>query len=73
MENCAVCKKYLPTQGLQEQGMCNECDDRTHDVSISFEDEFKECSDCDGHPACEDFGCAFENGCGHLVNPKFKL
>lgn len=34
-----------------------------------FEDEpeFHPCSRCDGHPACEDFGCAFELGCGHLV------
>lgn len=31
-------------------------------------DEFVECSDCDGHDACYDFGCAFDNGCGHLVN-----
>ena len=29
--------------------------------------EFEECSRCDGHPACEDFGCAFKLGCGHLV------
>lgn len=31
------------------------------------EPEFIPCSMCDGHPACEDFGCAFEAGCGHLV------
>lgn len=29
--------------------------------------EFVECSECDGHPACEDFGCAIHNGLGHLV------
>lgn len=29
--------------------------------------EFVPCPLCDGHPACEDFGCAFELGCGHLV------
>lgn len=30
-------------------------------------EEFKECSECDGHPACEDFGCAIKAGLGHLV------
>lgn len=35
--------------------------------------EFIRCSSCDGHDACEDFGCAFECGCGHLVkkDPSF--
>ncbi len=31
------------------------------------EDDFIPCSRCDGHPACEDFGCAFEHGLGHIV------
>jgi hypothetical protein len=31
------------------------------------DNEFIPCSKCDGHPACEDFGCAYELGCGHLV------
>ncbi len=39
------------------------CEDMFYD-----EDEhFDRCEDCDGHDACLDFGCAFENGCGHLV------
>ena len=29
--------------------------------------EFIPCSLCDGHPACEDFGCAFDLGIGKLV------
>ncbi len=29
--------------------------------------QFEECSQCDGHDACRDYGCTFENGCGHLV------
>ena len=36
-----------------------------------FEDgeyEFERCSKCDGHDACEDFGCAFKLGVGNLVN-----
>lgn len=31
------------------------------------EDRFTPCSNCDGHEACEDFGCAFKLGVGHLV------
>ena len=29
--------------------------------------DFEYCSKCDGHPACEDYGCAFKAGVGHLV------
>lgn len=31
------------------------------------ENEFTPCSECDGHPACEDFGCAYELGLGRMV------
>ena len=31
------------------------------------EPEFNPCAKCDGHPACEDFGCAFELGLGKMV------
>jgi len=31
------------------------------------EPEFIPCSKCDGHPACEDFGCAIELGLGRMV------
>lgn len=30
--------------------------------------EFERCLSCDGHDACEDFGCAFDLGLGNLVN-----
>jgi hypothetical protein len=35
--------------------------------------DFNPCSKCDGHPACEDFGCAYELGLGRMVrkNPSF--
>lgn len=36
----------------------DDCDD----------DEFEPCSRCDGHPACEDHGCAFKLALGKLVN-----
>ena len=31
------------------------------------EPEFERCSKCDGHDACEDFGCAFKLGIGNMV------
>lgn len=31
------------------------------------DDEFVPCDKCDGHPACEDFGCAIELGLGRMV------
>lgn len=34
------------------------------------ENEFIPCSGCDGHPACEDFGCAIEHGLGNMVKSK---
>lgn len=32
------------------------------------EEEFTPCFKCDGHPACEDFGCAIKLGLGRMVN-----
>lgn len=37
------------------------------DINDDDEQEFIPCDKCDGHPACEDFGCAFELGCGRMV------
>lgn len=37
------------------------------DDNYDEEEEFIRCDRCDGHDACEDFGCAYELGCGHLV------
>ena len=31
------------------------------------EDDFEPCSECDGHDACADFGCAIKSGLGHLL------
>lgn len=43
-------------------------EDREFFENDDYEDEeFVPCSKCDGHPACEDFGCAYELGNGHLV------
>jgi hypothetical protein len=52
---------YCKSSNPQTKTDCNEDD-------YCDEDEFIPCSGCDGHPACEDFGCAIENGLGHLVS-----
>lgn len=41
-----------------------------------FEDdepEFNPCEECDGHPACEDFGCAIKLGLRRMVNKNIDL
>lgn len=37
------------------------------DFEDDSEHEFTPCSRCDGHPACEDFGCAYDLGLGRTV------
>jgi hypothetical protein len=37
------------------------------DDYMEDECEFVPCAKCDGHPACEDFGCAYELGKGRMV------
>jgi hypothetical protein len=44
----------------------NKCN-ASLDEDEDDETEFIPCSMCDGHPACEDYGCAYELGVGHLV------
>lgn len=39
IENCVVCKKYLETEELQEQGMCNKCDDITDKIAKDIQGE----------------------------------
>jgi hypothetical protein len=40
-----------------------------HDFDDDYDDEddFQECDDCDGHDACQDFGCAIKAG---IINGK---
>lgn len=35
--------------------------------------EFAPCRLCDGHDACEDFGCAYELGLGRMVRKEIPL
>lgn len=65
---CKKCKQHKITSEHSEY--CEHCflynfmEDDCEDDEL----EFKPCSKCDGHPACEDFGCAYNHGLSHLVN-----
>ena len=54
-------KKKKPPQTRPTNNNLTEPDDDYEEI------EFIPCSKCDGHPACEDFGCAYELGLGKLV------
>lgn len=42
---------------------CDDCRDYEYDDEF----EFHPCSRCDGHQACEDFGCAIDLGLERMV------
>jgi hypothetical protein len=44
-----------------EDNLIDPADDQDDEL------EFVPCSKCDGHPACEDFGCAYELGLSKMV------
>lgn len=47
---------------------CESMTDIEHDpLEDENEERFIPCSDCDGHDACMDFGCAFKLGLGYMV------
>lgn len=72
---CPICKHHCECGGDNkndvnrgEYRLCYCCQGFEGGGSDdSNEPEFHRCDRCDGHDACEDFGCAFENGLGHLV------
>lgn len=52
---------------IDSAGGCSACGDLdgyscTCEDEHEYEDNFYECEGCDGHPACEDFGCAIKAG-----------
>lgn len=49
----------------------NRLPDISDDDLNSDEIEFQRCSDCDGHDACEDFGCAIKQGI-KIIKPDFE-
>jgi NAD-dependent SIR2 family protein deacetylase len=48
---------------------CEDCKEKyQRDFLDDYDEpEFIPCDKCDGHPACEDYGCAYELGLGRMV------
>jgi hypothetical protein len=66
MERCRECNRKLIGKNAIDVGYCLSC----YNMLMSDgedEDEFEPCSDCDGHDACRDFGCAIDAGLSHLL------
>lgn len=65
MNKCIRC--HLPT--MYDNLICEICRQEDHnDYDDDCEEvEFIPCDKCDGHPACEDYGCAYEHGLGGMV------
>lgn len=63
---CRECGTKLIGKTAIDVGYCIPC---YHLMMADPEDEddFKRCDECDGHDACEDFGCAIKAGLGHLL------
>lgn len=67
MDDAYCGKEPRANNGQYSQGY-ERCMQLENDDDDSYEDaEFAPCSQCDGHPACEDFGCAFQLGLGRMV------
>lgn len=69
---CDICKDDVlvlervgePLDGI----LCGKCyTSMTNDDDD--ENEFEHCDDCDGHGACEDFGCAVKLGLSNMLEP----
>lgn len=57
----------MKVKDLKKSAKDAQCQ-RPVNALLDDDDDFMPCSQCDGHDACRDFGCAFELGLGHLVD-----
>lgn len=65
---CRECGTKLIGKNSIEVGYCLGCYNMLMADYDDQEDNFQPCSECDGHDACADFGCAIKAGLGRLVN-----
>lgn len=63
------CKTILHGKNEKDVGYCLNCyNEMMCDGSdLNDDDDFQPCSECDGHDACADFGCAIKAGLGHML------
>ncbi|RYF85793.1 MAG: hypothetical protein EOO03_12760 [Chitinophagaceae bacterium] len=66
---CNNCKSFFETEDIDYLDENNQPVNSEEPQFDEHEVEFNACPNCDGHPACEDFGCAIEHGLGHMVQP----
>ncbi len=64
---CRTCGAKLQGKTAIDVGYCVPCYNVMMSDPDDEEDDFKFCSECDGHDACSDFGCAIKSGLEHLV------
>jgi hypothetical protein len=59
--------RFQKPDDVYPHGSLREQPEDPEDFNDEEDREFIRCHKCDGHDACEDFGCAHELGLGHLV------
>lgn len=64
---CRECGCKLHGKNAIDVGYCLSCYNMMMADPDDDEDDFEPCSECDGHDACADFGCAIKAGLGHLL------
>lgn len=64
---CRECGTKLIGKNAIDVGYCIPCYHMMMADGYDDEDDFQECSECDGHDACHDFGCAIKAGLGHML------
>jgi hypothetical protein len=69
-DKCRECGTQLFGKNAIDVGYCIPCFNimMSDDEEEEDEEDFEPCDECDGHDACEDFGCAIKAGLGHLLN-----
>lgn len=67
---CDICGDGVLVQERVDKPLdgtiCGKCHTSMLNDDDYDEDEFEPCSNCDGHDACADFGCAIKAG---IINP----
>jgi hypothetical protein len=59
---CRECGTKLIGKDAIDVGYCVSCYNMMMSGDYNDDDDFEPCSECDGHDACRDFGCAIKAG-----------
>lgn len=72
IDDCIVCKTPANCESCGCEEMFEDDSIIDPDDDNDYEPDFVPCSSCDGHAACEDFGCAIKLGLEHMVKKDFE-